>query len=109
MKNYTYYPLLLLLFVLGCTSKNEEEIGPLVKVSIASDLSKESYDGRLLLMFAKSNETEPRFQINDGLSTQLIFGKNVSDMNFNNKVAFKNKDLGYPISEISKIPLKHFT
>ena len=104
MKNYTYYALLLLLFFLGCTTKNEEEIGPLVKVSIASDLSKESYDGRLLLMFAKSNETEPRFQINDGLSTQLIFGKNVSNMNFNTKVAFKNKDLGYPIPEISKIP-----
>src|SRR4030042_2335482 len=46
-------------------------------VSFPSALSPETLDGRLLLLLSTDDSREPRFQISDGPSTQLVFGVDV--------------------------------
>ena len=46
-----------------CSEKYE---GPRFVISFTKELSEQAQDGRLLLLLANNNITEPRFQINDG-------------------------------------------
>lgn len=73
-------------------------------VSIASSLSEEAKDGRLLLLLSTDDSKEPRFQINDGPNTQLVFGQNVEGMQSDKVIAFNSDHLGYPIQDINTIP-----
>ena len=52
-----------------CTSPDQKS-SIVFSVTFTEALSEQAQDGRLLLMLAKGNKTEPRFQINDGLTTQ---------------------------------------
>lgn len=54
--------------------------GSKVNVSFSENASDTSLDGRLLLMFAKNDKSEPRFQINADLNAQPVFGVNVEGM-----------------------------
>jgi hypothetical protein len=72
-----------------------------ITVLLPENEGQKTVDGRLLLIFAKNNETEPRFQINGGLNTQVIFGMNVENHVPGNKISFDNKALGFPIEQLS--------
>ena len=74
-----------------------------VSVSISPGSTSQSYDGRLLLMFSTNGDKEPRFQISDGPSTQLIFGQNVEGVNSEQPISFDASHLGYPIENIDNI------
>ena len=41
------------------------------------ELSTETLDGRVFLMISTSDEREPRFQINDSVDSQQVFGIDV--------------------------------
>ena len=43
-------------------------------VSFPAERSKTPLDGRLLLLLSTNGNAEPRFQVNDGAATQLVFG-----------------------------------
>jgi hypothetical protein len=75
-----------------------------IKVTISATQAQQVYDGRLLLLIAKSNSAEPRFQIGDGPSTQLVFGMDVSDWKKNAAKQMDPQSFGYPIRRISEIP-----
>jgi len=45
-----------------------------------AELSDKPLDGRILLLLSKNNEKEPRFQINDGPNTQLVFGVDIENL-----------------------------
>lgn len=75
-----------------------------IVVQLSDSLTAESLDGRLLLMLSTNTEAEPRFQINDGLKTQLIFGKNVENLKPGDKVTFTENDFGFPIENLSDVP-----
>lgn len=75
-----------------------------VNVSFASEVSDMSKDGRLLLMFSNNDEKEPRFQINDGLNGQLIFGLNVDAMAPGVSITFDDTVFGYPFSSLAEVP-----
>ncbi|MCB1041433.1 MAG: hypothetical protein KDC35_00735 [Acidobacteria bacterium] len=60
--------------------------------------------GRLLLMLSQDFSEDPRFQITDGLNAQLIFGMNVSDWD-GSPLIFDPHAPGYPIAELSDVPL----
>ena len=47
------------------------------EISSPSSLRSSAIDGRVLLMLAKNDDREPRFQIGNGLETQQIFGMDV--------------------------------
>jgi len=69
-----------------------------------SDKSDKPLDGRMLLLLSKNNDTEPRFQINDGPNTQLVFGKDIENLEAGKGVVFNSSSLGYPIENINDIP-----
>ena len=55
-------------------------------------------------MLSTNKEAEPRFQINNGLNTQLIFGKNVEGWQKGESITFTSEELGYPIENLNEIP-----
>jgi S-formylglutathione hydrolase FrmB len=91
---------LLLLLISGCQPNTEHSTFE-ISVLVPENNKQKSIDGRLLLIFAKNNETEPRFQINGGLKTQVIFGMNLENHVPGQKISFDNKALGFPIEQLS--------
>lgn len=74
-----------------------------VNVSFTDAFSEEALDGRLLLMFSTDSTAEPRFQIRDNNTTQLIYGQNVEDYVPNQPVTFDDEAFGYPIQKLSDL------
>jgi len=98
-----FFCCLLLLTLVGCQpTDSNPQISITVTLSDSLDIS--NVDGRLLLMLSNNNEKEPRFQINDGLKTQLIFGKNVEGLEPGDQVTFTEEDMGFPIERLSEVP-----
>ncbi len=107
MKIYKVLSLGLLLIFFSCSSEKKEGTtseGIHISVSIDKDLTSEALDGRLLLMLSNNSQDEPRFQINDGPNSQLIFGKNVEGITGGDKITFTSEDFGFPIESLKDIP-----
>jgi hypothetical protein len=102
MKKLIPFSYLLLFCLIGCQPSNEKENS--ISVSYAESVNSEQLDGRLLLMLSNNDEKEPRFQINDGLNTQVIFGMNVDRMTPGETITFDDSVLGYPYSSLSDVP-----
>src|SRR5687768_2175074 len=49
-------------------------------VSFPRERSGTALDGRILLLISTDSSAEPRFQISDAATTQLVFGVNVDGM-----------------------------
>lgn len=73
-------------------------------ISFTKELSDQAQDGRLLLLLANNDKSEPRFQIGDGLNTQLVFGLDVEGMKPGDKITVSGEAFGFPIRNISDIP-----
>ena len=79
--------------------------GPLrFTVTVAASQATTPLDGRLLLMLATNDRSEPRFQINDGPTGQLIFGIDVDGWKPGAAVTFDATALGFPLDSIADIP-----
>lgn len=72
-------------------------------------------DGRLLVMIAKApgaglpaaasaEVSEPRFQVNDGVSGQLIFGMDLDGAQPGSTVTLDGSAIGFPLDSIHDIP-----
>ena len=66
--------------------------------------AKEPLDGRLLLLIAKTNQSEPRFQVSDGAGSQMVFGMDVENWKAGEIRIFSSKEFGYPIQSLKDIP-----
>lgn len=95
---------LLIILTISVLSCKQEAGIPVFNVSFSSELTSETMDGRLLLLLSTDDGEEPRFQISDGLSTQIVFGKNVENWNTGSPVSFTTNDFGYPYSSLRKLP-----
>lgn len=73
-------------------------------ISFTQEMSDQAQDGRLLIMLANNNEREPRFQINEGLKAQLVFGVDVEGMQPGDKIVIDETAFGFPIKSIADIP-----
>jgi hypothetical protein len=73
-------------------------------VKINNNLHTENFDGRLLLLFSNNNSAEPRFQISDALSTQIILGKNVDQWAIGSTQSIAQEAYGFPKERLSDIP-----
>ena len=91
-----------LLVLIGCTSEKTTKNS--INVFFSETVGLENKDGRLLLMLSSNDENEPRFQISDGLETQLIFGMNVEGMAAGEKMVFDETIFGYPYSSLADVP-----
>lgn len=87
----------------GCATSNVKEKYTFT-ISFSKELSEQAQNGRLLLMLSNDADAEPRFQINDGLNTQLIFGIDVGDWNPGEKINIDAAAFGFPIISTNDIP-----
>ena len=62
------------------------------------------FDGRLLVMISADTTNEPRFQINDGPTTQQAFGKNVEGWKAGVPQVADQSTYGYPRQTTKEIP-----
>lgn len=73
-------------------------------VSFPRERSATPLDGRLLVMISTDTTREPRFQINDGLNTQQVFGLTVDGWKPGQAVVVDDRAFGYPVRKLSSIP-----
>ena len=67
-------------------------------------MSDEAQDGRLILILANNDNTEPRFQISDGLAAQLVFGIDVEGLKPGDEVVIDEEAMGFPKRSVKDIP-----
>jgi hypothetical protein len=77
---------------------------PRATVSFPRERSAEPLDGRLLLMLSTDTTAEPRFQISDGPSTQLVFGIDVEGWQPGQAAEFRDTVFGFPIRRLTDVP-----
>lgn len=73
-------------------------------ISFTKEMSDQAQDGRLLLMLANNNASEPRAQIGDGLSAQLIFGVDVEGMKPGDEITVDELAFGFPKRSLADVP-----
>lgn len=105
MKAHLYIPILLLAFIgvtLGCETAKENN--PSFSITLPESFGDTTFDGRLLLLLSNNDENEPRFQISDGLKTQLVFGMDVEGWAPGQPITVDNNAYGYPIKQLKDVP-----
>ncbi len=73
-------------------------------VSFPAERSAAALDGRILLMISNDPSAEPRFQIGDGASTQLLFGLDVDGLAPGREAIVDESATGYPLNGLSDVP-----
>ncbi|MBC7792019.1 MAG: hypothetical protein H7Z74_18890, partial [Anaerolineae bacterium] len=61
-------------------------------------------DGRLLLLISSDTSAEPRFQISDAPTTQLVFGVDVENWRGGEERIIDARAFGYPLRSSSELP-----
>jgi hypothetical protein len=88
----------------GSKSASAASSGPTFAVSFPAERSAQPLDGRLLLLLSNDPSAEPRFQISDGATTQLIFGIDVDGLAPGTAAVVDASAFGYPIPSLSELP-----
>ncbi len=73
-------------------------------ISFSKEMSDQAQDGRLLLLLSSNEKAEPRFQISDGLETQLVFGLDVEGMKPGEDIVVDGSAFGFPIQSLKNVP-----
>src|SRR5258708_7301613 len=74
------------------------------RVTIAPSLHTEELDGRLLLLMANNDKSEPRFQVSDAAGTQLVFGIDVDGWKPGEGQLIGVNAFGYPLERLADVP-----
>jgi hypothetical protein len=61
-------------------------------------------DGRVILILARDNESEPRFQVKAGLEAMPIFGIDVEGLAPGKPAVIDSSIFGYPVENVSRLP-----
>jgi hypothetical protein len=104
MKKRLLLVALVLIGLMGCQTKSKKKSETAITVSFSESVSPEAKDGRLLFMLSNNFADEPRFQINDGLNTQIVFGLNVEGMAAGDKTSFDDTVFGFPYTSLAEVP-----
>ncbi len=109
MRNFgwLFHAFLIILFALFSDinyAQSTQIKGLKFEVSFSNNLSDSAQDGRMLLMISNDGTSEPRFQINDGPNTQLIYGVNVDSLEPGQTAVFDTSVFGFPLRSMSEIP-----
>jgi hypothetical protein len=89
---------------LGCAPDAVTEKTFDISLSVPESAEAKTLDGRLLLMLSDDPSEEPRFQVNSGLNTQLIFGMNVEGIQAGKAVSFDENAFGFPYQSLGEVP-----
>ena len=82
---------------------------PVFQISYPARLDKGPIDGRLILIISTSTEGEPRFQINEDLNTQQVFGIDVEGWKPREIKRIDPKAFGYPRRSLTDVPPGEYT
>lgn len=98
--------LVLLAVLLASAITSSPSQTPSLRFSAAfpSERSASPLDGRMLLLISSDSAKEPRFQINEGSETQMIFGIDADGLKPNSPMMFDASVLGFPVRSIANIP-----
>lgn len=94
---------LICLFLFQCDSSSKSGKARF-KISFTKEMAEQAQDGRLLLLISNNDKAEPRNQINDGLTTQLVFGVDVEGMKPGDEISIDENAFGFPIRSINDLP-----
>ena len=103
MKFERFLPFVFLLSM-QCAPSGDTKSVLKFSISFTKVLSEQAQDGRLLLLLSTNDKAEPRFQINDGLETQLVFGVDVEGMKPGDEIKIDESAFGFPIQNLKNIP-----
>ena len=78
--------------------------GPRFAITIPAARRTPPLDGRLLLMVSTDSTAEPRFQISDGPTTQVIFGIDVEGLAPGKEAIIDAAAVGYPVPSLASLP-----
>jgi hypothetical protein len=73
-------------------------------ISFPPERSAAPLDGRLLLLLSANGDAEPRFQIGDGPTTQLVFGMDVDGLEPGAEAVVDASAFGYPVRSLAELP-----
>jgi hypothetical protein len=73
-------------------------------ISFAPERSRESLDGRMLLLISTDNSKEPRFQISEDPITQQVFGIDVDGLKPGAAALIDAAVSGYPRRSVAELP-----
>ena len=73
-------------------------------VTFPNERSAQALDGRLLLLMSADTTGEPRFQVNSGLNTGLVFGVDVDGWRPGVPQTIDASAFGFPIRSLSQVP-----
>ena len=73
-------------------------------VTVPASLEAHPVDGRVLVIVARTNDQEPRFQVGRGLSSQPIFGVDVDGLRPGQAAVIDATTRGWPVESVREIP-----
>ncbi len=79
------------------------------EVSLPAQAGQEAIDGRLLVMVSNDDRDEPRFQISDSPSTQVIAGIDVNGLPPGGRAVVGADAVAYPVDSLAGLPLGTYT
>lgn len=95
-----YLLILLTWVVLGCQSQQ----APKISISIKPELEVDLKDGRLLFLLHHSDNSEPRFAVNDDVTSAQVIGMDFEAYETGKGFNFNLNEFGYPIANWKDIP-----
>lgn len=98
--------LLIVALLTSCQAKPKDEsvVAPSFGISFSEEVDSATHDGRLLLILAKDDDEEPRFQVAPGVNAVQIFGINVDGMRPGQEVTLDESVFGYPYESLRDLP-----
>lgn len=96
--------LVILAFAMVQCSPSNQKSKLKFAISFTEEMSDQAQDGRLLIMLANNDAREPRFQINEGVKAQLVFGVDVEGMKPGDEIVIDESAFGFPIKSMADIP-----
>jgi hypothetical protein len=106
LRRLSLLPLLLLgslLIPQPAEVKSETSANLRFGISFPETSSKQSLDGRVLLLVSTDNSKEPRLQINEDLNTQQVFGVDVDGLKPGEEAVVDSTAFGYPLRSLSQL------
>jgi len=98
----SFLAFLLLLVLSGCDhqqSTNQKDIQLNITIDYPSAYYDTSLDGRLILLIAADDDSEPRFQLRDDAKTCQGFGMDIEDWGPGESISFDMNAFGYPVEK----------
>ena len=104
MFRFAYLSLFVILLSCQQNTPSSTSVNTSISIAYPSDHYDETLDGRLILLLATDDTSEPRFQLRDGSNTCQAFGMDIEKWQPGTELFFDMNAFGYPIKEVGNVP-----